>query len=62
MIDKETVLPQIGKNWHDKDRWNVYTIYAVQLIRTNFCCFYLYNVHIKECSFDKCDNPILQVQ
>ena len=27
-----------------------------------FCCFYLYNVHIKECSFDIFDKPILQVQ
>ena len=38
-----------------KDRWHVYTMYAVQLICTNICCFYLYNVHINECTFDKFD-------
>ena len=25
-----------------------------------FCCFYLYNVHIKECTFDIFDKHILQ--
>ena len=27
-----------------------------------FVVFYLYNVHIKECTFDIFDKPILQVQ
>ena len=32
-------------------------MYAVQLICFNFFCFYLYNVHQKECNFDIFDKP-----
>ena len=42
-----------------KDRWNVYTMCAVQLICTNFLlflCFYLYDVHMRKCTFDIFDN------
>ena len=34
-----------------RDRWNANTMYAVQLICIIFCCFFLHNVHIKECTF-----------
>ena len=44
-----------------KDSWNVYMMYAVQLICTIFFRFYLYNVQIKECTFVLFDKTILQV-
>ena len=41
-----------GLNWPKlawcQDRWNVYTMHAVQLICTIFVCFYLHNFHIKK--------------
>ena len=39
----------------------MYTVHNVQLICTFFICFYLHNVHIKECTFDIFDKPSLQV-
>ena len=38
------------------------TLYSSSvLIFVDFCCFYVYNVRLKECTFDIFDQPILQV-
>ena len=59
---KEPVMPYIGQNWHDVKIDGICTqctLYSSSVLI--FCCFYLYNGHIKECTFDIFDKPILQV-
>ena len=61
-LGKEPVLPLIGQNWHDvkiDGMSTQFTMYNLSVLI--FCCFYLDNVHIKECTFDIFDKPILQV-
>ena len=58
---REPVLPQIGQKWHDvkiEGMCTQCTLYSLSVL--TFCCFYPYNVHIKECTFDIFDKPILQ--
>ena len=59
---KEPVLPKIGQNWHDVniDRMCTQcTLYCSSVLIS--CCFYLYYVHLKECSFGIFNQPIIQV-
>ena len=39
----------------------VHNVVNYSLSVLNFCCLYLYDVHIKECTFDIFDKPITQV-
>ena len=72
--NKQLLQTELRQNWYkrktkrrhtsswDKVRWNVYTMYSVHLFCTSVLLFfYLYNVHIKECTFVLFDKPILQL-